>query len=86
MIGFAGAVEFEQLPVFRGHSCQPGPHCKLLRLFRRGHCFREAAGFRIGSGQRPNKQGLAIMSQFTRALGQPDCLSPIAKLVIATGC
>ena len=85
MIGFAGAVEFEQLPVFRRHRRQPGSGCELLRLFRRGHRFREPPGFGISGGQRPDEQGLAIMSQLTRAFGQTDRLGPIAKLVIGTG-
>ena len=85
MTGFAGAVELKQLPIFRSHVRQPGCGCELLHLFRRGHRFRETAGFGISGGQRPDEQGLAIMGQLTRAFGQTDRLSPIAKLVIGTG-
>ena len=85
MKGFAGPVEFKQLPVFRRHGRQPGTGGKLFRLFRCGHRFRETSGFGISRGQRPDEEGLTIMSQFTRAFGQTDRLRPIAKRVIGTG-
>ncbi len=85
MVGFAGPVEFEQWPDFRRHIRQPGTGCELLRLFRRGHRFRETAGFGVSGSQRPDEQGFAIMGQFTRAFGQTDRLGSIAKPVIGTG-
>ena len=85
MTGLAGPVEFEQLPVFCRHRRQPGSGCELLRLFRRGHRLREPPGFGISGGKRPDEQGLAIMSQLTRAFGQTHRLGPIAKPVIGTG-
>ena len=85
MTGFAGPAEFKQLPAFRRHRRLPGSICELLRFFRRGHRFRETAGFGIGGGQRRKERGLAIMSQLTRAFGQINRLSPIAERVIGTG-
>ena len=85
MIGFAGPVEFKQLPVFRRHRRQSGRGGELLRLFRRGHRFRETAGFGISGGQRPDEQGFAMMSQLTRAFGQTDRLGPMAQPGIGTG-
>ena len=55
MIGFAGAVEFEQLPVFRRYGGQACAGRNLLRFFRRGHRFGKTATFGISGGKRPNE-------------------------------
>jgi len=73
------------LPVFRRNRRQPDLGCELLRLFRRGHRFRETAGFSISGGQRPDEQRFVVMSQLTRMFGQTDGLGPIAQSVIGTG-
>ena len=85
MIGLAGPIQFEQLTVFHRHSRQPGCGCELLRLFRRGHRFREPPGFGISGGQRPDEQRFVIMSQLTRAFSQLHRLRPIAEFSLGTG-
>ena len=85
MIGLASPVKLKQFPVLFSQLLHPGSGCELLRLFRGGHCLRKTSAFRISSGQRPDKRGLAIMSQFTRVFGQTDRLGPVAKPVIGTG-
>ncbi len=85
MIGFADPVKLKPLPVFLGCFFRPGIGCELLRLFRRGHCFRKTAGFGIGGGQRSDERGFDIMSQLTCAFGQTDRLSPIAQPGIGAG-
>ena len=85
MIRLAGAVEFEQLPVFRRHRGQSGIGCEFHRLFRCGHRFRETPGLRVSGGQSPYEQRVAIMSQLTGPFGQTNCFGSIAQLIIRTG-